>query len=297
MPAGRNTIDIQGTFEMPAANGFRITGAMGQPLMVMIQPATEVHFTGTASVDYLKPGMYVEFVAELDEKGAGKTKVKAVAVIGPTQEVGILPPEAAGAGRKSAAGGEGFGAAGGAAPGGGAAAGGFDAPLAPAGGGDVAGGKHRVGGTARKTTGAGGALAGTHTVRGKVTKFHESHLTVKADRKVVNVELAAEPEISVDSSDYSMAARGDKVSLKGFEMPDKRFVQAKSVTIEAAQTLSGAKKRPVRAEKTAKRATTKKASPRDTESTLPEPSDQPDAEKPSKPERAAPPAKADVPEK
>ena len=61
----------------------------------MVGPETEVSVTGTAEQDYLKSGVTVEFVAEVDKTHTVKEKIVKLLIVSPTTErpVGLFAPE------------------------------------------------------------------------------------------------------------------------------------------------------------------------------------------------------------
>ena len=57
-------------------------------------------------------------------------------------------------------------------------------------------------------------------------------------------ELTEEPKIGVDVADFSVVAKGDKVSIEGVMMPNRPgLARANKVTIELAEPLTGGKKK------------------------------------------------------
>ena len=70
-------------------------------------------------------------------------------------------------------------------------------------------------------------------------------LKVQTPQGAVSLELTEQPTVAVDSSDYTIATKGDKISIKGVMMPTRSgpVTQAKEVKIELAEPLVGGKKK------------------------------------------------------
>ena len=63
-------------------------------MYVMLGPETEVSVTGSAEQDYLKSGVTVEFVAEIDKTHTVKEKIIKMIIFTPTTEgPGLFAPE------------------------------------------------------------------------------------------------------------------------------------------------------------------------------------------------------------
>ena len=64
-------------------------------------------------------------------------------------------------------------------------------------------------------------------------------------RTTIPLEISDQATITVESADYSRAAKGDKISVKGVVMPSKAgpVVQATEVKIELSEPLVGVKKK------------------------------------------------------
>ena len=67
---------------------------MNQTIFVMVGPNTEVSVTGKAEPDYLKSGVNVEFVAEVDKTHTVKDKIIKMLIVTPTTErpAGLFAP-------------------------------------------------------------------------------------------------------------------------------------------------------------------------------------------------------------
>ena len=60
-------IKTSGTLVSTAQNQIQLSTNTNQTIYVMVGPDTEVSVTGTAEQDYLKSGVVVEFVADVDK--------------------------------------------------------------------------------------------------------------------------------------------------------------------------------------------------------------------------------------
>jgi len=176
--------------------------------MVWIDPKAEIHVTGTAEADFVRPGMFVRFTAELDQRGQAQNKVDKLTLFTPSEKspLGVWP-EGAGPAAGGEAGEGGAGIAGNVAP-----------------------------------------LTNVFTVAGRITANRNGKLTMNALRGVVTFELAEKPTVGVDVTDYSIAKRGDKISVTKGKMFVGRMgmARANALTIELAEplTLPGKKKKP-----------------------------------------------------
>lgn len=239
MPQGAQPIEIQGTIEEIMRGVVVVLDATSQPWQVMLPANTKVQVIGGASVDYLQNGMFVEFHGDIDGHGNLKEKVEGVTIVtlSPEKQAGLFPLESDKAG---------------------------DEP------GDFGAGE---GGKAKPARGgkAGGSIAGTYRIIGKLTVGRGGKLSVQTGRGTLPLELAEDATVAVDVSDYTIAAKGDKITVKGIASPAMQGrAQAVDVKIELAELLAGAaKKKPGKpdAKKPSKR------SKKDKDEGLPEPAD------------------------
>ena len=112
----------------------------------------------------------------------------------------------------------------------------------------------------------GGAIpAGTYSIVSKLAASG-GKFSVKVGRSIA--ELADEPTIKVDLTDYSLAVKGDKVSVKGMKAAGQDLLRAEEVKIELAEPLAGAKKKGPPAKGEAKKPS--KRSKKDKDEGLPE---------------------------
>jgi hypothetical protein len=87
-------VEADGTIEGAAGPGIlKILTATNQTWFFKLSRETEIHVTGTAEEDYLRPGLFVEFTAELDRRGRSPNKVSELAIFTPTMQKfpGIFP--------------------------------------------------------------------------------------------------------------------------------------------------------------------------------------------------------------
>jgi hypothetical protein len=255
-----------GTFVISAQNQFQMSTNTNDVAVITVGPETEVTVTGTAEQDYLKAGVTVEFVAEVDKTHTVKDKIIHLFVISPTADrpIGLLPPESATTVKKDSKE-KGAGAGGdrakplGADPG---IAG--DAPAKPRkphakADSDAQGGDNMFSDKPAKGKKTTPQFPGNFTVRGTIKMCKNGTITVSAGRgPTVKATLADDVTIDVDMNDFHAAQRDDKVTVNGLTTPaNPNMVLAKSVEIELVKPLSGAKKHATRSIKTPAASATK----------------------------------------
>jgi hypothetical protein len=205
--------EIQGTVEGVTRGRIAVLASDNQPWHVAVPANAKVQVTGGATADYLQPGLLVEFKAEIDDRGAIKEKVGELTIVtlSPDRQPGLFPAEAAGE------------------PGGFAE-------------GAERGGKSGKPAKRTKTAaGKGAVAAGAYRIVGKLTAGRGGKLSVQAGRGTLALELTEQPTVSIDVNDYTIASKGDKITVKGIGRPG--MAQATEVKIELAEPLSGAKKK------------------------------------------------------
>ena len=86
---------------------------------------------------------------------------------------------------------------------------------------------------------------GTFTVRGTIKMCKDGKITVLPGKgPTIKAEVAADATIDVDTTDYRIAQPDDRVTVEGFAKKGQpNMVLAKSIKIELASPLSGAKKK------------------------------------------------------
>jgi len=217
-----------GTIEMVAPGRILMLSASNQKWMIWLHREAEISVTGTAEVDFLKAGHFIEFSATLDKRGNVKEEIAELTITTPSQThpLGVWP---------------------GAIPGG---AGG----LAP-GGDDRFGAGNAPGMGGGRAPGAGGAApaptTNIYTIHGRVARCRKGKLTVVTPRGTFKIELQDEPNIQVKFADYSCARKGDKISVTKGLMPPMNpgmpqatlgQAQALALTIELSEPLTGQRK-------------------------------------------------------
>ena len=209
----------EGTVRAVMPRGIQMLTDSTQNWMVIIDPKTVIHVTGTAEADFLRAGIFIRFTAEVDNRGMAKEKLKQLTIFTPSQQnfPGIWPEGQDPAGDKPAEGKRRFGTGIGGVPSNGRAAG--KAPT-----------------------------SGVYSIAGQITRCRKDRLTVNAVRAAVRVQLAKDPKIDVDFADYSVAKPGDRISVTKGKMFAGRIglAQAQELTIKLSRPLSLAKKKPVR---------------------------------------------------
>jgi hypothetical protein len=230
-----------GTFVMANGNQIQLSTNTNQPMFVMVGPETEVSVTGSAEQDYLKSGVTVEFVAELDKTRTVKEKIVKLRVISPTTQAGLFAPEFVASTKGDADGGKAKPLA-------------HDPGIAevPAKGkkardkdADTLTGDLSSTGKSAKTPSGGTPLPGTYTVRGTIKMCKDRKITVSAGRgPTVKAEFTDDVTIEVYSDDVRLAQRDDRVTVEGQANKARpNLVMAKSVAIVLSNPLSGAKKK------------------------------------------------------
>ena len=203
-------IKAGGTLVSVSQNQIQLSTNTNQKMFVMIRPETEVSVTGTAEQDYLKSGVNVEFVAEVDKTHTVKEKIVKLLIVSPTTErpAGLFAPDLATPSKseKGENGGDGV------------------KPLphdpgigdAPPPKGRKAGGKKEpdlfgadpLASKPAKTRSSAPQFPGTFTVRGAIKMCKDGKITVSAGRgPTIKAELASDATIDVEMSDLRAATR------------------------------------------------------------------------------------------
>ncbi len=200
MQSQPHQVNFTGTIERASRGYLQVAGGDQQspPWQVYLTPETTIHLTGTAESDFLKRGLTVEFQADLDAQGKGSGELGDLTLIGPRDKrLGVSEAASGGvqvAARKGASDGE------------------RKAAKAPVHNGSE--GK--------------GIEPGPHHVIGRVVSFNKKDnlLIVQAPRSPhIQVKLAESPKITVDMSNLAYAAEGDKVTVRGLEVPNRTAIQ------------------------------------------------------------------------
>jgi hypothetical protein len=223
----------EGTVRAIMPGRIQMLSDSGQNWTVAVDPKAVVHVTGTAEPDFLRPGLFIRFKAEIDQRGTAKEKLRELTIFRPSREdlPGIRPEGEGGAGDKPAEGERRFGA------------------LPPEG--------RRKRPSERTRGAARGSIptSGVYSVAGRITSSRNGTLTVSAGRAAVRVELAEDAKIDVDTADYSLAKQGDRISVTKGKMFAGRIglAQAQELTIKLSEPLTLNKKKPARSKSPAAR--------------------------------------------
>jgi hypothetical protein len=245
---------IQGTIEGIARGGLMVLDSNNQPYRVAVPRNAKVQVIGTATADFLQPGLIVEFKAEVDDAGALKEKVAEMTIVSLSAEkhAGLFPADSEGKAGEDKGG---LGAP--------AERGSKPAKKKPT--------KHSGKGATRAIP------AGSYRIVGRLT-VESGKLAVQTPDGKAPLELTEEPKISVDCADCTVANQGDKITVKGIAMPARpgmmRMVQASEVKIELAEPLAGVQKKGPAAKSEAKHGAKRPKK----EEGLPEPAEEKDKE-------------------
>ena len=185
------------------------------------QNTREVRITGKAEPDVLRPGMFVRLTAPVDKRYSRvEGQVRGLTIITPSQQSGrmlgvFFPGQEGGGGAVQ--------------PPGGAPQQADPPPV-----GDSEDANSHV-----QTFDVRGRLVGIKARR--VTLYVPNHYF----KPRLTFELAEEPVIDLDVSDYSVVRPGDTLSAMGIEMGD-RGIEALELSIELVEPLSTGRKKPTR---------------------------------------------------
>ena len=176
--------------------------------------------TGAAAADFLRVGMSLRFKAELDLRGTAKDPVGQLTLFTPTQESppGAWPVQPAESRRA------------------------IDRWRRGEGGATA-----RFGAGARAATAPGRRpQVMAYTVVGQIATIRRDRLTVNTPMATVRIQLAADAKIDVDVADYSVARKGDRVTItKGQKVVGMvGLAQAEELTFQLVLPLSTAKAKP-----------------------------------------------------
>ncbi len=223
--------DVDGAVEGLMRGCIMVLDKNNQSWQIAVPMAAKVQVTGGATADYLQKGMIVEFKAEIDDQRTVKEKVEELKIVTPTgTKTGLFPPDSK-AGEDQ---------------------GGFAASKTNDAG---TGGKpaKRPSATAGKSPAkTKGFAAGSYRIVGRLVVGHGGHLSAVTPRGKFPFELSDKVAIGVDLADYTIAAKGDKISAKVIKIPPRpgsaqpqaiTSAIATEVKIELAEPLVGGKKK------------------------------------------------------
>ncbi len=206
-------VQINGTIEGVMRGMIAVVDDNNQPWRVAVPVGAKISVTGTVTFDFLRSGLFVEFQAELNDRGEIQAKIDELTIVTISRErpIGLFPAGAAAGGDQ-----DGFGA------------------------GREGDEKKRGGRTGKKR----GLAAGAYRIVGRLIVGRGGKLSIQTDRGTARFELTEEPKINVYLADYTVAAKGDKVSIRGVMLQNRPgLARAKKVEIELAEPLAGAKKK------------------------------------------------------
>ncbi|MEN6450278.1 MAG: hypothetical protein ABFC96_07290 [Thermoguttaceae bacterium] len=212
-------IDLQGTVEGAGRGTIIVLDDRNQRWQVSVPAAATVHVTGAIPASMLRSGLVVEFQTEIDNRGVAKAKVDELTVT--TVRRDKLP------GLYPAGDGGGFGGQAAAQPG-------------PNNGGAANAGPNAKRAKKPATAAAKNAVAaGTYRVLGSLIVGRNGALSLHAGRTLVQFELADDPKIGIDASDFTFVRRGNKISVKG--MANRMGVaMAQEVKVDLGDATGGA---------------------------------------------------------
>ena len=250
-------IKTEGTVVALNQNQLQLTTNTKQTVFVMFGPNTQVSVTGKAEESYLKAKVNVEFVADVEKGGTVKDKVFKMLIVSPTSDrpLGLFAPEFA-TPAKSKKGDKDDNAK----------------PLThDPGFGDTAPAKKgkkksddSFGDSSTSKSAKPGTIPGTFTVRGTIKTYKNNQISVSTGHPpTIKAEVANDVTIDVEMADLSAVQRDDQVKVTGLTTQARpNFIMAKSIAVELANPLSGAKKHTTKPVKTpaAKPAKAKKDS-------------------------------------
>jgi hypothetical protein len=177
----------------------------GTPVLVQfVNQKSKVKVTGTATSDFLAPGMYVRFTGTFDRHGKGTDPIKDFVIFTPDADNQIGAIEAGG-GSSSL----------------------FSDPTPT---------------TTTKEKKGPQPQTSTYTVSGRITTLHRDQMMVAAGGKMkYRFQVAPDATVKLDSSDPSWASQGDKVTISGAKLGNNRVVGV-DVSIELSKPLEPKKK-------------------------------------------------------
>jgi len=220
----RENLSAKGTFRGGFAGGFQFATDSNETWNVKLPPkASEISFSGNAEPSFLRPGMKVTFTAVMNKKGVVKEPVTSVTVFTPQEakDIGVWPE---GAGESAPNPLEGL--------------------FSP---------KELK--EEPKTKGKKPVVEDQICrVGGTLKSLKAGRLIVVAGRMEVKGELAENAKIRVATNDLSFVQLGDKVEVDGWYYANAKQagLWANSVSVTAANPLTGEKKKPKPADDEAK---------------------------------------------
>jgi hypothetical protein len=232
-------MDIDGAVEGISRGGILVLDKNNQSWQVAVPVTAKIQVTGGATTDYLQKGMIVEFKAEIDDQRAIKDKVEELKIVtlASGAKMGLFPPDSK-AGEDQ---------------------GGFAASADATGTATKKPAKRPAATAGKGAAKTGGIAAGSYRIVGRLIVRPGGQYTVTTPRGKLQLELSDKVAIGVNFADYTVAAKGDKISAKVVKMPPRSgspqavtYGVATEVKIELAEPLAGAKKKGMAAKSEAK---------------------------------------------
>ncbi len=218
---GANLQSIDGNIELVGNGIVRVSSKAGQSILVAITQTTKVQYTNKATSDFLRPGLAIEFTAEVDQKHNVKDPVSQVSLVSLNAErpAGLFAEGSSSSESRSA-----------------------EADNFAFGGGSLKGGDAppKTKPSPRKAVAV--HLPGTCVCRGQIKSLKGGKLVLKISRGTLKADLADNVEVVVDMADLSLARRGDTVSAKGRAGPGLMLF-ADFISVQGSAPLAGAKKK------------------------------------------------------
>lgn len=191
----------------------KITTESGESWLVKIPNSAKIRVLGSAKLDFLRPGMFVLFKANLDQRGKVQDKVAELKIFTPTQtsNLGLFPES-------------GF-------------SGGPDAAMEAAADAEAQK-KTKAKRDVKAKDKTANMPATAYEVSGQIASFNKrsGEWLVKTPHGDVNFELDEGATVSLDLADYSLASPGDSISCQAAQ--NAQFMAtADSLEIELARPL------------------------------------------------------------
>ena len=210
----------QGVVQAVRPGAIQLLTNTNQTWIVFVDPKAKISVTGTAEADFLKPGLFVQFSVELDKRGKAQAPVGELTIFTPSEQaqIGIWPVDSVPEDE------------------------------------DEDDAQNRFGAGAAnprpRPKRSKGTVAGRYAVNGRITGIRKGAYTVFAGRGSVQIELTDKPQIKVDFADYTVAKKGDAITVSRGQRPQGVMGRAKATALEIvlSEPLTGPrKKKPVRA--------------------------------------------------
>jgi hypothetical protein len=80
------TAAVNGTIDSVDSDGIHVSARRGRKWLVRAQSGARLVIIGTATADYLKPGLVLQFKAELDDDGKTTDKISEVTIVTPNAD-------------------------------------------------------------------------------------------------------------------------------------------------------------------------------------------------------------------